>query len=489
MLDIKKENKLSEDFVALVKEKIESGVPETEIRKFVRDHLALGKTRGNEVYNEIKRGLKNADEHGLKFISDKYVYNSNTDTYVINIKSKKSPLCISGAKHRAICRAYSAWSDDLTANDICVKFSLTPEIFSEYRKIFNLSKDREPLSVEEVVGNTVDDSVASILEEKRYKIYQGYEKELWRDTQAKADKWDDLNAKTLDTLRLALDGWSPPNASKKLKLKNAKQGLTFVASLSDNHIGEIFRNDEAYHGKDFNSEIACEIVDKYSENIVDTVESRAESFSKCVVVVTGDFLHSCVDGHTRKGTHLHSDKVNEDMFILGMNSLTRFIQNMADVFPSVTVIVQKGNHDSFVLTYMAIAVEKYFSNNPNVDFLISNAWASFYRLNNIAMIITHGGHDTLKKALDPVGIKLKSFIQELFLQKAEAMVGCTQRIVLSGHKHAYNQSDMGSFEFYCLGSSVKGDNYADAHGLYHQPRQNCLILDENKVLETLHYYL
>jgi len=484
----KEEHKLSEEFVSLIKEKIEAGEPEPSIRKLVRNHLNLAKTRGNEVYNEIKRSLKSANEHGLKFISDKYVYNSNTDTYVINLKNKKAPLCISGAKHRAICRAYSSWSDDLTSNEICVKYSLTPEVFSEYRKIFSLSKDREPLSVEEVVANTVDESVNSILEEKRYRIYQDYEKELWRDTQSKADKWDDLNSKTLDTLRLCLEGWSPPVQKKNIKLKPHAGGLVFIAALSDNHIGEVFRNDEAFAGKDFNHEIACEIIDLYSHKIRETVLSRDLNFSKCIVTITGDFLHSCVDGNTRKGTHLHSDKINEDMFMIGMTSLTRFVENMSEVFPNVQVIVQKGNHDSFILTYLALAVEKYFNNNPNVEFSISNSWASLYRVGDIAMIVTHGGHDTIKKQLDPAGLKLKSFIQELLLQRSDEIVGCSQKIVLSGHKHAYNQVDMGSFEFYCLGSSVRGDNYADALGLYNTPRQNCLILDNKKVIETLHYY-
>jgi hypothetical protein len=161
---------------------------------------------------------------------------------------------------------------------------------------------------------------------------------------------------------------------------------------------------------------------------------------------------------------------------------------MARIFPKVKVFTQKGNHESIILTYLAIAAEKCFAHNPNVEFEISNSWATLYKVNNVAMVVTHGGHDTLKKSLDPVGPKLKVFIQELFLQKVEELVGCTQKIVLSGHKHAYNQSDMGSFEFYCLGASVRGDNFADANGWYNTPRQNCLILDRDKVIETLHYY-
>lgn len=482
------EERLTLEFVSLIKKKIEDGDSETEIRKLIREHLGVGKTRGNEIFLEMRKSVLGANEHGLEFISDRYVYNTNTDIYVINLKCKKAPLCLSGAKHRAICRAYSSWSDDLTSNEICVKYSLTPEIFSEYRKIFGLSKDREPLSTEEVVNNSVEESVESIIEEKRYKIYQGYEKQLWRDTQAKADKWDDLNSHTLDTLRLSLDGWTPPTQKRVAKKKEIKDGLTFVAALSDNHIGELFKADEAFSGREFDTKIASNILENYVDKIEETVNGRDQKFSQALVVVTGDYLHSCIDGHTRKGTHLHNDTVNEEMFVAGLNTLISFVQSMLSIFPKVKVFTQKGNHESLILTYLAIAAEKFFEKNESVEFEISNAWATFYKVNNVAMIVTHGGHDSLKKTLDPVGPKLKTFIQELLLQKVDELVGVTQKIVLSGHKHAYSQSDMGSFEFYCLGASVRGDNFADANGWYNTPRQNCLILDRDRVIETLHYY-
>jgi hypothetical protein len=481
--------KITTEFVSRVRDMREAGLSETEQRKFVREYLGVSKSWGNTIYTELKKTFDGISAYGLEFASDRYVYNTNTDTYVINLKCKRDPLVISGAKHRAICRAYSNWSDDLTANEICVKYSLTPEIFAEYRKIFNLSKDKEPLSTEEVAINSVDESVETLIEEKRYKIYQGYEKQAWKDTQCKANKWDDLNANTLDTLRILLDTWTPPTISKNKKINKSDSGLTFVASLADNHIGEVFQRSEAFAGRDFNSDIACQIIDDYANKIGDTVSKRNCKFRQCLVFITGDFLHSCIDGNTRKGTHLHSDKINEDMFLIGLNTLVHFINKMEETFGSVKVFSVPGNHDSVVFTYMMLAVEKFYNQNKNVEFDISKAWAALHRVQNIAMIVTHGGHDTLKKSLPPKGLKLKSFIQELFLRRSDELAGCTQKIVLSGHKHAFSQEDMGSFEFYCLGSSVQGDNFADAHGLYHTPRQNCLILNDNHVVETIHYYL
>lgn len=481
--------KLTEDFVSLVKKKIESKESETLIRKFVREHLNLGKTRGNEIYNEIKKSLKSANEYGISFISDRYTYNQNTDTYIINLKNRKSPLVISGAKHRAICRSYSSWIDDLTANEICVKYALTPEVFTEYKKIFGLTKDKEPLSVEEVVGNTVDENVQSIIEEKRFKIYQGYEREKWKDIQVKANKWDEFNARTLDFLKLTLDDWEPPKQPSVKKNIEVKSGEVVICCLSDNHIGERYRVSEGFSGRDFDSKIACEIVDEYSYKIEDLIRSRNKEYKEAYLIITGDFLNSNFNGCTTKGTPLNNDVINQEMFRIGLDVLTRFIGNFANLFPKVKVISVRANHDDPIFLYLMYAILRYYENNPNIEFDISESWAILRRIGNIGAIITHGGHPTLKNAgLPPVSAKLKTLVQGMFLQKINELQGVTQRCVISGHRHAYSQMDLGSFEFYCLGSSVIGDSFADGNSWYNTPRQNFLIADENHILESCHVY-
>lgn len=480
--------KITEDFLSIFKSKLESGESETNIRKFVKEHLGLSKSRGNEVYNEIKQNLEYAENYGLAFVSDKYVYNQNTDTYVINLKCKKSPLCISGAKHRAICRSYSSWIDDLSVNEICVKYSITPEVFAEYRKIFGLTKDREPLSAEEVIENSVDESVKSIVEEKRFKIYQGYEKELWKDTQTKAAKWDRFNTNKLDILKLSLDSWNPPKQTK-IKLKpEIENGQIMLVGLFDIHLGEKYDSSKGFAGRDFNSKIACENMIRYAEKIEQAVAVRKNKFASCVVAVGGDFFNSCLDHFTRKGTALHSDLVNEDMFKTGLDALTSFIEHMSRVFNKVHVVVSKGNHDSVVISYAGIAASKYFRFNPNITFEIPEAWASTHVFNNVFVILTHGAHDTLKAGLPPVSLKLKSFVQEMMLARKEDISKYGQRLCVSGHRHSYSQLDLGSFEFFCLGSSVLSDGYCDALNLRNSPRQNVLIIGQDKVEEVLHFY-
>lgn len=478
---------------------IKSGVSETQIRKLIRDKTGLKKTQGNDLFNKIKAGtyelpqsnlaVKVTDENGLEFVSNKYTYNRDSDVYVINLKCRTKPMTIRGSRHRAICRDYSSWHSDLTSHEICTKFSLTPEIFNEYRKIFNLTKEREPLSAEELLEDSVDGSVEAILEQKRYSVYQKYEKEEWKTTQSEASNWRAFKAHTLDAARTALDGWEPVRYSNVKSPKAAKHSnYIFIVGANDWHIGEKFNKEKGFSGKDFNSEIAVKLIDDYANQIEESVKARNYKFKECVVVINGDILNSCFDGKTVKGTQLHNDKVNEELFEITLNTTVRFIERLATVFPQVTIPFLPGNHDGPLLSILGLAVKAYFRNVPSVTILVSKRWAEIMRFGNVAILMMHGGAVSLKSAVPQPGLKLKSYLSDMWMSREEGLTGCKTKIVLTGHFHRFFAQDMGNFDFYCLGGLPLGDEYSDSLNLRSKPRQNALILNEDQCIETLHYY-
>lgn len=487
-----KQNKVTPEIVKNVKDMLESGIPESEVRKLFREKTGLSKSQGNAVFNEVKAGISKSIDAGvgLEFVSAKYTYNRQDGVYIFDLKSRQKPLVLHESKVRSIARAYSDWGEGLTSNEICRKFSLTPDVFQELKNILKLSKDREPLTVEEVLENPVAKSVEEIIEEKRYKIYQGYEKQSWKETQDKAACWDRFNWATLDPLSNILSNWQPPKikaANKVAPVKNAK--ASFVCCLSDNHLGELSKKENLFSGEDYNSSIASKVISEYADQIAETVYSRNYKFKDAYLVVTGDYLHSCFDGKTVKGTQLHSDLINEEMFELGLNVFIDFVCQLTSLFPEVNVKILAGNHDEVLLRCLGMAAAKYFENASNVNIEISKSWASLFKIGNVAVVATHGGSSRLKTAFPNSPTKLKTYIQDLILSRVDDLAGCKQKIVLSGHKHSFKQEDMGGFEFYCLGASVLGDSYADEMNLRSSnPRQNCLILDGDYVRETLHYY-
>lgn len=468
------------------------GAPRSEVVASIMEDFSVKRTRANDIYRECQRSVETSkaessdDPSGL-VITNKYTYNKISDKYIINLKCRVEPLILSGSRHRAICRDYSAWNEDLSSNEICLKYSLTPEIFNEYRRIFNLTKDREPLSAEEIIDQSVDDSVEAILEQKRYSVYSEFQKQDWKETQKDALKWRSLQANTFDTTREVLESWSFP-AAKKLISPKSSGDYSMVIGANDWHIGECFDPSVAYSGSKFNSDIAARLIDSYSGKIKGAVEARKYKFNSCYCVLNGDILNSAWDGKTVKGTQIHSDKVNEDMFEAAFSSTVRFISNLASIFPSVNVIIVPGNHDGPLLTILGTAIEAYFRLSPQIRIHNSKKWADIFRIGNVAMLVTHGGAIRVKSSLPTGPAKLKSYLQDMWAAHPEKIRGCTSKIVVSGHFHRFWQQDMGHFDFYCLGGLPLGDSYADELNLRSRPRQNCIILDNNNVIETLHFY-
>ena len=124
--------KISPEIIKELKYLFDQKVPEAGIRRWFRETAGLKKTQGNAVFNQIKESfnkVKTNPDLGLEFISDKYTYNKIDDVYCINLKCQVKPLVVSGSKHRAICRSFSEWGDNLTCDEIVKKYTLTPEIF------------------------------------------------------------------------------------------------------------------------------------------------------------------------------------------------------------------------------------------------------------------------------------------------------------------------------------------------------------------------
>lgn len=484
------ENRLNDNLISKVKEMFKNGEPDSDIRKLIRSETALGKTRANEIFLDLKKKIMEIEKTGIDFTNTDKIYNKDTDSYIINLKCLSKPLVISGPRHRAIWRSYSAYGENLTTHQICVKYSLTPEIFGEYKRIFNLVKEKEPISEEEIIENSIHDSVESMLEYKRYKILQQFEHESWKEVQLKAKKWDDFQNNVLDTAKRALAEWKPKSIStvKSPKIQTGSN-YTFIVGANDWHIGEFYKKENGFYGEDFNSDIAVKLIDSYSDKIEDSIKSRNYKFKECLCILNGDILNSAWQGNTVKGTPLHSDKINEEMFRTALDSTSKFIERLALVFPKVKVMIVQGNHDGPLLSILGMAIEAYFKKVNSVSINVSSKWAEVTRVDNVGILVTHGGAAFVKSQLPQASLKLKSFLQDMWACHAESLVGCKSKIVISGHFHRFWQQDMGHFDFYCFGGLPTGDSYADSLNLRSIPRQNALIIDGDRVIETLHYYL
>lgn len=466
-------------------EKIQAQESRGSIIPFILKEYGVDNRRAGEIYRREKAKVDNPTLQ----ISDKYVWNRETDKYVVTLKCRQAPLVISGAKHRAICRDYSAWHGDLTAHDICVKYSLTPEIFNEYRRIFNLTKEREPLSAEEVWDNEEEESVEAILEQKRYSIYQKYEREDWNQTQKDAEKWRAFEARQLDPFVRFLDSWEPKAYKPyQVKLKPTCEGYTFLVVVNDIHIGAFANSKYLVKGRDFSSKVAVDLMRKYGEKIQSDILGFKLPINKICICLLGDIINSANPfGTTTKGTPLRNDLLNEELFETAFDCLSEFIFNVSKLAPETSVFSTKGNHDGLKDSILAVCLSKYFKDQKNISFNVSYKPSMTFLDRGTLFLLSHGADNAFKAKAPKSGPKLESYIQSLMINSPD-FSKAKNKVAILADLHHLKIEEFNDFHYILAPSLVTGDEYSDALCLHSRPSQICLLMGDDGIKSIFNYY-
>ncbi len=450
----------------------------------------IPRRRAAEIYREYKAKFDNPAIQ----ISEKYTWNKETDKYVIPLKCRKAPLVISGAKHRAICRDYSAWHGDLTAHDICVNYSLTPEIFNEYRRIFNLTKEREPLSAEEAWENDEDESVELILEQKRYSIYQKYEKEDWHRTQKDAEKWRAFEARQLDPFSRFLDRWSPPKyikSSQKSSQNNRssqKSSQIAMINVNDIHVGAKADERFLYRQRNWRYEDLKAAMSDYFLKIEKEMAGRKSPPNECIVNLAGDILHT-LTGYTDAGTKLDYEFLGEDQLEFAFSLLLEFFGGLLSVFDRISIKSVSGNHSYFGDYTVARMLELYYRKEDRIVFEISSKRYIPYKVLNSLVILEHGATGKGIKSKVPRGGPARdSYIKSVLLDKPEMLIGIKDRYLVVGDTHHYEHIEKSEYNMIICPSIVGGDLYSDFNGWKSRPSQCMFVFDESGMKETIRFY-
>jgi len=488
--------KINPEIIEKLQVFLKEGHKESDVRRWFRETLGLSKSQGNSVYNETVKSLKSvaksdniiSDSAGLEFVSDRYTYNQLNDTYVINLKCQGKPLVVSGSRHRAICRSYSDWGDGLNSDEICKKYALTPEIFDEYRRIFSLTKQKEPLSIEEVLENSVEDNVGKILEEKRYKIYQQYEKESWKNIQAAAIKWQRFQAKEFDPFCNFIESWNPPVYNPvEFKNKTKVGDKHFVASLSDIHVGLISHGRFNYFKGEWSHKDLEESIKQYTAKIRDEVDNRKTGFKDAYLLLAGDICHT-LSGFTDKGTKLEYEFIAENQFDLAFNIIVYFLNELLAIFPEINIKSVAGNHSSFGDYVVAKALEAYYRTEPRLKFEITTKRYLPFKIEDSLFILEHGYSPFYKSRLPNAKNQRENYINGLFLSKPELLQGIRTKYYLSADQHHSETKETNFYEQIMFSTIVAADRHSDNCGYVNRARQNCLVIDKEGLREIIHFY-
>ena len=139
-----------ENLKSEVKNRLDRGERESDVRKFVRKTLGLGKSQGNVIFNKIKSEISSPVESfntctqvnkftnqeqikNLEF-NKKWIYNKEDKTYVVFLKSASRAILVDEETHNNMQRAYTS-KDETRVEDICSANNFPLSLFAEYKTV------------------------------------------------------------------------------------------------------------------------------------------------------------------------------------------------------------------------------------------------------------------------------------------------------------------------------------------------------------------
>lgn len=425
--------------------------------------------------------------------NNKFTYSKEKDEYTVFLTNKDLPLTISGKAHRAIVENYSNVGKDFTTpeNDICVLYGIPKVCFSEYKRIFGLTRSSIPLSNEVILDNTVDESIVEMLAKKKFNLSKQFEKQENDALKEDAKKWRDFEAKEVNPLQQFLSEWTPPTyipiEAPSGSLKTTDNAPTFVTVLSDVHFGAKANKDKTSKGKGANTEDTVKCVNYYARRIHADVLNRKEGFDRCVVIANGDLCHT-LNGFTDKGTPLKFDCLREEQFAYAFNSVKLFLESMLSIFDVVDVHSVQGNHSAFMDWVLFEALTAYFRTDTRIRISNHQRPYALFKVGKTLIVPWHGYHSEYHARLSANKVARENQFQNILLSHPEMLVGTSARIVVTSDQHHIEQKEFSQFHHIMTSSIIRDDEYADANGWRNRPSQQCFIIDDDGLKETLNYY-
>lgn len=466
---------------------------QAEVKRQLSQKTGWGKTKCNEAYNRIickgvaPEPVKEKLEFDTEVIetNDRYTYNSDTDKYIVYIPSAGKNVVFDGSLIRAMLKFYTGGG---TLNELARNFKLPrPYVFDLITKL-GWTHSALPKTDEEISTTPTDTLVEDMLEEKKFEVWQRFQKLDWKAIQEDALKWRGFKSGQLNPFEDFLSNWTPPTSEPLKYINLGKSGDdTFVIGLSDLHFGAYADSSKLYSGKGTNTEAISSALVKYLSLIKADIGNRVIKPGKAVILGLGDVLHS-LNGYTVKGTQLKTDCVNEKMFEKAFNSIYLFISEVLASFPDVEVHSVVGNHFAFGDWALFETLKGYFNSENRIEFHNHKTDHAAFRVNNTLVVISHGYSAEYSGRLKG-GPGRENWIQTILLTHPELLIGVKEKIFISADQHHNESKEYADFTHYMFPTAMESDEHAEASLWKSRASQNCLVIGDNGVSALLKFNL
>lgn len=384
-------------------------------------------------------------DSGLIFKGN-YVYNENTDTYLVFLDRAGKRLSFSGSQMKNMKGAYSNWDGQPeTINGMCRTFGIRRDWFIELKSVMGWTHDSEPFTEEEVLERPEEDMVADVLQSKKQSLFRATEKAKWLETARNADKWVNFDQNVYQPLLSHIAEYAPKHRAPMLNIRASRMKFAAVVAPFDLHYGKYGWMDET--GAGYTRKEARELLLYHSNE-------QAKYFSlfgrpeKIIVASASDYFHIDNQQHTTTGgTPQDVDGTRSQILIEGCELAVEHAEMMAQIAPLEWLGVA-GNHDQDSALTVMLYMRAWFNKNKHVTVDVSPQLRRYTSYGNSGLGFFHGH-----------GLKVAD-MHAVMSKEARAIWRATDRhYAFSGHLHHEVVREKHGIKHYQVSSLAGHDRY------------------------------
>lgn len=417
---------------------------------------------------QVEEVVEEAEPDGSWKYGKDWLYNGDTETYIVYLKCRPKPLILGKSKMQSMKRAYSNWDDQpATINEITRRFSIPRDQFMELKTVFGWTHDQEPFTAEDVADLPVEDMVSDALQQKRQALFEGFQKAEWQQTKADAEKWNKLEQSFILPLRDHLETFAPTYTVQPFNIRKSRTPFAVVASTGELHFGKAGWVGET--GEEYNREIAEQRLVKARAHMLQEVADRGRP-EKFIWAVGNDYLHIDNEGNsTTKLTPQDCDGTAARALREGFEILVRDADSLLAVAP-LEIAHVPGNHDHLLSYALLSMLASWYRKDKNVTVSLNAASRYYTPYGNTILGFAHGDG----------ALKPKDFIATMSKEAHQWWSTTKYRAFFTGHLHTEVVREMVGGTHYQMKSLSGKDRYHEKNGYLSEAGMNSYVIDKER---------
>lgn len=440
------------------------GLHNTNILSILSEEAVLTASRVRQPEPDPEPIIEEEPEGNWQY-GPNWTFNADTQAYIFFLKCRPKPLVLGAEKLRSMKRAYSNWDGQpATINEICRRFSIPRDQFTELKATLGWSHDQEPFLAEDVLARPVEDLADDALQQKRQNLYEEFQKKEWQQIKKAAENWERLEQTFIQPLREHIQTHAHAWVPLPFNIKRPARPFAVVTNTGELHYGKAGWAGET--GEEYNRDIAVSRLRAARQDMLQEVAERGKP-DTIICAVGNDFFHIDNENNaTSKNTLQDCDGTVSRIFHEGLALAVEDLGMLLSVAP-VEIAYVRGNHEGILSYAMLEALAGRFHDAKNLTIKLKAEPRYYTTYGNTLLGFAHG--DGALKPKDFMGTMMK---------EATHLISQTRfRAFYTGHLHSEVVRELTGGTHYQMRSLSGPDRFHVRNGYLSEAGLNTYLLD------------